>query len=81
MTFDGGGLPTGTEAIPPFVPTVQEQAAIDLRAADVTNNTITAARYADGRGVPAPLAAIDASVDAVVISSGLTLAEVSGLIS
>ena len=80
LTFDGGGLPDGLEAIPAPVFTVDEQAAIDLQAADVTISTIAQARYLDTRGDGTLLATIDAAVDVIVISSGLTLAQVSALI-
>ena len=80
LTYDGANLPNGYEPIPPPVYTVEEQAKIDLQAAGVNIQSVTAAQYADGRGNPAPLTAIDAAVDAVVISSGLTLAQVSELV-
>ena len=80
LTYDGGGIPDGLEAIPPFVPTTEQQAVIDLNAAGVTVNTVEAALYLDHRGNSAPITAIDASIDAVVISSGLTLAVVSNLV-
>ena len=80
LTYDGGGIPNGLEAIPPFVPTTEQQAVIDLNAAGVTVNTVEAALYLDHRGNSAPITAIDASIDAVVISSGLTLSTVSNLI-
>ena len=76
----GGGVFAAPVVPPPPVLSTTEQAANDLRSAGVTNTTITAANYADGRGFPAPLAAIDSAVDIVVISSGLTLAQVSELI-
>ena len=59
--------------------TTEQIALIDLIAAGVTARTIAAATYLDHRGNSAPITAIDASIDAVVISSGLTLAVVSGL--
>ena len=73
-------IPDGLEAIPAPVYTAEEQAAIDLRAAGVNGTTITAALYAEARGITTPLATLDAAVDAVVLSSGLTLAQVSELV-
>ena len=60
--------------------TAAEQAVIDLNSAGVNTNTVEAALYLDHRGNSAPITAIDASIDAVVISSGLTLSTVSNLI-
>ena len=77
----GGGIFAAPPPPAPQVLTATEQAAIDLQAAGVTNATLTAANYASGRGFPAPLAAIDSAVDLVVISSGLTVAQVSELIA
>jgi hypothetical protein len=78
LTYDGSGLPNGLTALPG--PTVEEQARIDLHAAGVTISSLLVARYLNDRGDPAPLAAIDAAIDLVVISSGLTLAQVSELV-
>ena len=80
LTFDGGGLPDGLEAIPPFVPTTEQQAAIDLQAAGVTIQTISQARYLDTRGDSSLLDAIDTAVDLIVISSGLDLEDITALI-
>ena len=80
FTYDGSGLPNGLEPIPAPVYTAEEQARIDLRAAGVNSQSVTVAQYANDRGIPAPLVAIDAAVDAVVISSGLTLTQVSELV-
>ena len=77
-TYDGAGLPNGTTPLPG--PTVQEQAQNDLEAAGVNIRSVLHAQYANDRGIPAPLVAIDAAVDAVVISSGLTLTQVSELV-
>jgi hypothetical protein len=73
-------LPDGLEAIPAPVYTAAQQAAIDLRAAGVNVNTVTNALYANSRGITTPLATLDSAVDAVVLSSGLTLAQVSVLL-
>ena len=66
-----------------FVPPVlsaAEQAAVDLRAAGVTIQTISQARYLDTRGDSSLLDAIDTDVDIIVISSGLDLDEIAALI-
>ena len=68
------------DPIPVIIPTTEQQVVIDLNAAGVTARTIEAAIYLDHRGNSAPITAIDASIDAVVISSGLTLAVVTNLL-
>ena len=78
-TYDGAGLVNGTEPRPAPIYTVEEQAGIDLRAAGVTQQSVLAARYMNDRGDPALLTAINAAVDLIVISSGLTLTQVSVL--
>ena len=72
--------PAEVDEIENPVLTTEQQAVIDLNAAGVTTNTVEAALYLDHRGNSAPITAIDASIDAVVISSGLTLSTVSNLI-
>jgi hypothetical protein len=79
-TYDGAGLPNGVTPIPAPSYTAEEQARIDLRAAGVSVQSVLAARYMNDRGDPTLLAAIDAAIDLVVISSGLTLLAVSGLV-
>ena len=74
------GIPDGMEAIPAPVFTVEQQAGRDLRAAGVNGTTVTAALYANARGITTPLATLDSAVDAVVLSSGLTLPQVSALV-
>jgi hypothetical protein len=80
LTYDGNNWPDGLEPIPPPVYTAEEQARIDLRAAGITNDTLALAYYKNHRGDPTLLATVDGVIDAVVISSGLTLAQVSELV-
>ena len=77
LTYDGSNIPNGYAPLPAL--TAEDQARVDLRAAGVTVSSILHAQYMNDRGDSALLAAIDAAVDAVVISSGLTLSQVSGL--
>lgn len=62
------------------IPTAEEQAVIDLVAAGVSNNSVTAALFLDSQGAPAPLNQINAEIMVVVNSSGLSLNTVSGLV-
>jgi hypothetical protein len=80
LTYDGSNFPNGLEAIPAPIYTAEEQARIDLRAAGITNDTLALAYYKNHRGDPTLLATVDGVIDAVVISSGLTLAQVSELV-
>lgn len=80
FTYDGAGLPDGTEPVPPPVYTVAEQARLDLHAAGVNVRSVMAAWYLDDRGEDAQLDLINAAFDAVVISSGLTLTQVVRLV-
>ena len=80
VTYDIDGLPDGLEPIPAPVYSAFNQARIDLFNAGVTPRTVANARYLDGRGDSSELAAIDASIDAIVISSSLTLSQVVALI-
>ena len=80
FTYDGSNIPNGLEPIPPHVYTVAEQARIDLRAAGVTIVSITAANYMLSRGDNTLSLLINAAVDAVVVSSGLSLIQVSELV-
>lgn len=77
LTFDGGGIPNGTQ---PVVPDPRSALLDALYDAGVTKGTITAALYLDGRGTPGPLNAIDAAIDALVISEGVTLTYLMGLL-
>ena len=77
-TYDGAGLPNGTTPLPP--PTAEEQAAIDIHAAGITRSTLALAYYQAHRGDPSLLAVVDSVIDAVVISSGLTLTQVTELV-
>ena len=81
LTYDGSGIPNGTEAKPAKIYTAEEQARIDLHAGGVDLTKIIQALYLDSRGDATGLTAVGAVVDAVVISSGLTLAQVTDEIS
>jgi len=80
LTYDIDLIPNGLEPIPAIVYTAEEQARIDLDAANVTAHKLSAAIYADNRGNPARLAAIDVDVDAIVLANGLSLDTVISLI-
>jgi hypothetical protein len=80
LTYDGSNFPNGLEAIPAPIYTAEEQARIDLQAAGVTTNAIVAAMYMFHRGDSALVVLANNAIDAVVISSGLTLAQVSELV-
>ena len=79
LTYNGQNFPNGLEIIPPPIYTAEEQARIDLRAAGVTVRSITAANYMLSRGDNTLSLLINAAVDAVVVSSGLSLIQVSEL--
>ena len=80
LTYDGGGVPDGLEPMPAPIYTAEQQARIDLRAAGVTTVSAVAAMYMFHRGDNAPIVVVNDAIDAVVISSGLTLAAVSALV-
>lgn len=77
LTFDGGGLPNGTQLIVQGTDFILRDA---LSSAGVTRDTLTSALYLAGRGVTAPLTALDNAIDALVISEGVTLEEMVGAI-
>ena len=77
LTFDIDGLPLAR--VPRVVPP-EEALKILLRDAGITRAAMDRALYLDGRGVPGPLNAIDAALDALVISEGETLETLVGLI-
>lgn len=66
--------------VPP-VPTAADVARADLLAAGVTRGTIATGLYLEQRGDDSVINALNAKIDIVVISSGLTLETVSALIS
>jgi hypothetical protein len=80
FTYDGNNIPSGYELAPGPIYTAEEQVKLDLHNAGVNVKSLLSAKYLNDRGDPAPLAAIDAAIDLVVISSGLTLAQVSELV-
>jgi hypothetical protein len=77
LTYDGNGVPNGTQAI---AISVEDQTSADLHTAGITNSTLALAYYKNHRGDPTLLATVDGVIDAVVISSGLSLAQVSELV-
>jgi hypothetical protein len=70
LSFDGGNLPL---ARVPRVISLEETLSILLRAAGVSQASLERALYLDGRGIPGPLNGIDAALDVLVISEGVTL--------
>jgi len=80
FTYDGNNIPDGYEAQPAPIYTAEEQARLDLYAAGISSRTLALAYYKNHRGDPSLLAVVDSVIDAVVISSGLTLTQVTELV-
>jgi hypothetical protein len=70
LTFDGAGIPLARVA---RVKPQEEILRALLVAAGINGGSVARAVYLDGRGVPGPLNAIDAALDAIVLSESVAL--------
>ena len=77
LTFDGSGIPNGTQLT---VPAPHMALLGALYDAGVTKGAVATALYLDGRGIPGPLNALDATIDGLVLSEEVTMEVLLGAI-